>query len=209
MKRNARLVPIAKVTLIALAVTSASLTGCTVGAPDSPSTTTAAPATSTPSSTTTPGGTAADECPAGSYKVSTLTGKQSVDIQGQQVTFGGTASGLTLGLDDTTWKLSGHDAKVKINVTGVTELDATINGSAYGTYTKSGSQYQFVLEDSSGTATVALAGVGSQQLDMNVVADAIAPRGRATINCTANGATIESDSVTLELERFGAPTSSR
>jgi hypothetical protein len=210
MKRNARLVPVAKVALIALAVTGAAgLTGCTVEAQDSPTTSSAAPGsttTSTPAGpttpiTSTPGGAAAGECPAGTYDVSTLTGKQSVDVQGQRVTFAGTVSGLTLAMDDATWKLSGNDAKAKINVAGVTELDATINGVAAGTYTRSGSQYQFVLEDSSGTATVALAGVGSQQLDMNVVADAIAPRGRATINCTANGATIESDSVTLELER--------
>jgi hypothetical protein len=50
---------------------------------------------------------------------------------------------------------------------------------------------------------VALAGLGSQQLDMSAVADAIAPRGSATINCTPSGATIESDSVSLELKRAG------
>src|SRR5215470_11495261 len=169
MKRNARLVPVAKVALISLAVTGAAgLTGCTVEAQNSPTTSTAAPSspgstTSAPGSTTSSQtGSAAGQCPAGTYDVA--------------------------------------------DVTGVTQLDATIDGTASGRYTKSGSEYQFVLDDSTGTATVALAGVGSQQIDMNAVADAIAPRGRATINCTANGATIESDSVSLELKRAGTPT---
>lgn len=211
MKRTARLVPVAKVALIALVIIGAAgLTGCTVEAQNSPATTSAAPVSTTTSSaapgptttaTSTPPGAVAGECPTGTYDVATLTGKQAVDVQGQQVTFGGTVSGLSLTMDDATWKLTGDDAKVKINIAGVTALDATINGTASGTYAKSGSQYQFVLQDSSGTATVALGGVGSQQLDMNVVADAIAPRGRATINCTPTGATLDSDSVTLELKR--------
>jgi hypothetical protein len=211
MKRNARLAPAAKVALIALAVTGAAgLTGCTVEGQNSPPTSSAAPGsttTSTASATGSTTGQAAGECPTGTYDVATITGKQSVDIQGQRVTFGGTVSGLTFTMDAATWKLTGDNAKAKINVAGVTELDATIDGMASGNYTKSGSQYQFVLNDSSGTATVALAGVGSQQIDMSVIADAIAPRGRATINCTASGATIESDSVSLELKRAGTTTS--
>jgi len=213
MKRNARLVPVAKVALISLAVTGAAgLTGCTVEAQNSPTTSTAAPSspgstTSAPGSTTSSQtGSAAGQCPAGTYDVADLTGKQSIDVQGQRITFAGTVSGLTLTMDDATWKLTGDNAKAKLDVTGVTQLDATIDGTASGRYTKSGSEYQFVLDDSTGTATVALAGVGSQQIDMNAVADAIAPRGRATINCTANGATIESDSVSLELKRAGTPT---
>lgn len=211
MKRNARLVPVAKVTLIALAITGAAgLTGCTAessstGGPTTSGSTTTSSTTSKASSATST--QPAGACPIGTYDVTTLTGKQSVDVQGQRVTFGGTVSGLSFTMDDATWKLTGDNAKAKIDVAGITALDATINGTASGTYAKSGSQYEFVLKDSSGTATVALGGVGSQQLDLNVVADAIAPRGRATINCTPTGATIDSDSVALDLKRTSTPPS--
>jgi hypothetical protein len=209
MKRNARLVPVAKVALIALAVTGAAgLTGCTAESSSTSSLTTSGSTTASDQASPSTSGQPAGACPVGTYDVATLTGKQSVDVQGQQVTFGGTVSGLSLTMDDATWKLTGDNAKAKINVAGITALDATINGTASGTYAKSGSQYQFVFKDSSGTATVALGGLGSQQLDLDAVADAIAPRGSATIDCTPTGATIDSDSVTLDLKRTTpAPTS--
>jgi hypothetical protein len=158
--------------------------------------------------TTTSGQTGGSEdCAAGTYDVTALTGKESIDVQGQRIVFSGAVSGLTLELDGSKWELAGDDAKTTIDVAGVTELDAAINGTAGGSYTKSGSEYEFVLEDSAGTADLSIGGV-SQQLDMSDVAKSIAPSGKATITCTGDGAKLESDSVSLDLERTGGGTSS-
>lgn len=162
--------------------------------------------TATTPETTTGQAGGSQECSTGTYDVAMVNGTQTLDLDGQQLTFSGAVTGLDLKLEESTWELSGDDAKATVKVAGVAEVDAMINGEASGSVTSSGDKYQFALERSSGSATVTLEGVGSKELQMEEVAPLLAPVGDATLTCTSDGATLETDAVTLELRKSGGAT---
>lgn len=190
--------------LTGIAVAAAALSMALVACADNGQGTSVTTAT-TPATTTGQAGSS-QECSTGTYDVETVNGTQTLDLDGQQLTFSGAVTGLELKLEESTWELTGDDAKATVRVAGVAEVDATINGEASGSVNSSGDKYDFALERSSGSATVTLEGVGSKELQMDEVSTVLAPVGEATLNCTSDGATLETEAVTLELRRSGGAT---
>lgn len=139
-------------------------------------------------------------CPAGDYSVTAIEAKDTTQVLGKEVAFRGPVTGLILTIDpDGTWTMVGKKASVAVTLAGVATLNAKIDGKAEGTYTTTGSGYQFVMDDSTGTATVALPGMAGQRRPLSEVAGFIAPTGRTTLGCVGTTATMQSDSATLRL----------
>ena len=193
----------------ALAALLLALVGCAEGGQGTSTATSGSPATAT----TGQSGGGSGDCQ-GNYEVSSITGQQTVDLEGQELTLSGDVTGLEFMMDETKWELYGQNAEATASVAGIAAIEAIINGIAGGTYAASGDQYEFALEETSGSTTITLQGVGEQRIDMREFASVLAPVGQATMTCTSDGATIESESVKLELRRAagggsgtsGAPT---
>lgn len=138
------------------------------------------------------------ECPAGSYEVGSITAKDSVDVGGQQVQVA-EVTGLTLEFtEDGGWTLAGDGATVSISAGGLS-ASATMDGTASGTYTKSGDQYAFTQDAAQGRITLASPVAGVDSIPMSDFGPAIAPNGTATITCTDTGLTLTAENATLEL----------
>ena len=184
-------------TMLALsAIALLALAGCD-GSGSGTSTTTSATQT-----TSAQAGGGSDDC-TGTFDVEKITGTQTVDLDNQQFVLEGEVDGLELTLEEDAWELAGDNAKAMIKLAGVAQADATINGTASGEIVKEGDTYQFALERSEGSATIRLGDIGEQELEMGELAPALAPVGQATVDCTDDGVTIESNNMTLEATRTG------
>jgi hypothetical protein len=163
--------------------------------------------TSTASSTAPPTGQSAASaapaaCPIGVYQATKINSKQGALLAGQQVnaTSGG---GLTLTLrSDGVWSLVGDKSALTLSLGNVT-LDATVDGSASGPYTKDGDQYTFQQEKVSGAVTLAKPVAGITSIDLAQLTAVIAPAGKTTLTCNGSALTVSSDSVDMELARSG------
>jgi hypothetical protein len=168
------------------------------------------PATSTTSTTSTmsvtlspsPGG---GQCPVGEYAITTISGKAGTDVNGVPIT-ATSGGGLTLALTDGgTWTLTGNGAAVTLEASGVS-VNATVDGTAEGSYAKTGDTYAFRQERASGTVTLGTPVAGISSIPMDEVGPALAPRGTATVTCAGDRLTIASESVELTLSRTAGVT---
>ncbi len=179
-----------------LALVSACTTSANNGSPTS-SGGAAPPATSTSESSAPAGGA----CPVGDYEVATIKGK-GAEIGGVPVAVT-SAGALKLTLtEDGKWTLSGDGVTVTMEASGIS-VDATVEGTAEGVYSKVGSDYAFRQEKATGKVTLKQPIAGTSSLPMSDVGPALAPSGTAKLTCGAGTLTIESESVTLELKRLG------
>lgn len=187
-----------------LVLLTACSTGSTTGQPTS---TPAAPTTSTSAAPAPAGGT----CPVGEYEVTTIGGKGGTEVNGVPIV-AKSGGGLKLSLtEEGAWTLAGDGASVTLEAAGIS-VEATVEGSAEGKYTKVGSDYAFQQEKSTGKVTLKKPVAGVSSLAMDEVGPALVPGGKATLTCGADTLTISSESVNLELKRAGgsggAPTTS-
>jgi hypothetical protein len=163
-------------------------------AADGQSTTTPPPATETESSAPADTG----ECPAGTYQVESLTAKDSVDVSGTQLQVAD-VQGLTLEFTpDGTWTLTGDGATISVSASGL-DANATVDGTATGSYAKSGESHVFTQKSAKGQITLDQPVAGVSSIPMSEFGPSIAPSGTATISCTDGGATIDAENASLEL----------
>ncbi len=141
-------------------------------------------------------------CPVGDYEVTSISGKGGTEVSGIPITVS-SAGALKLTLaEDGTWRLSGDGVTVTMEASGIS-VDATVEGSAEGVYSKVGSDYAFRQEKATGKVTLKKPIAGTSSLPMSEVGPALAPGGTAKLTCGAGTLAIESESVTLELKRLG------
>jgi hypothetical protein len=140
-----------------------------------------------------------DTCFLGTFAVVSIT-----SVDGAATPFGtarpsGDGGSLMLALSpNNTWKLSSDGSRpVKFQV-GAFTADALIKGSERGTYRRSGTSFQFEEDSSEGTVTLTTP-VGSQEIDMDEVGQALTPRGAATITCGPDTVDFASESVKMTL----------
>jgi hypothetical protein len=186
------------------------LTGCAAGVKDgSPDGAGGTGQVSGSAKTTGPVGGAqpgSEDCFTGDYTITTITGRQSVDVQGTPTTVAGTVSGLTLSLTRAgAWTLTGTNGKAQFSAAGYT-VTGTINGQAQGSYARSGTQYVFEQRGATGTVVLSVPVAGEQRVPMESVGQALAPGGRATVTCAGDRVTLDSESAKVELTRTGGGT---
>ncbi len=142
------------------------------------------------------------ECPAGTYQVESITAKDSVTVSGQEVQVAD-VEGLTLAFAaDGTWQLTGKGATISVSASGLSAT-ATLNGTATGSYAKSGDSHVFTQKSAKGRITLDQPVAGVSSIPMSEFGPAIAPSGAATIACTDTGATITAENASLELTGGG------
>ncbi len=181
------------------------------GAASSTTTTTPTTAGSTSGSEPTLPGPAAGTCPVGEYEVTTITGKGGANVNGVPIV-AKSGGGFTLALTaDNKWTLTGDKAAVTLEASNVS-VQATVDGTAAGTYAKTGAEYTFRQEKATGKVTLKTPVAGVSSFSMDEVGPALAPDGKATLTCGANTLKISSDSVELDLKSTGgaggSPTTS-
>jgi hypothetical protein len=138
------------------------------------------------------------ECPAGTYQVESLTAKDSVDVSGTELQVAD-VKGLTLAFTpDGTWTLTGDGATITVSASGLT-ASATVDGTATGSYAKSGENHVFTQKSAKGQITLDQPVAGVNSVPMSEFGPSIAPSGTATITCTDTGATISAENASLEL----------
>jgi hypothetical protein len=164
---------------------------------DGQSTSTPPPATETESSAPAETG----DCPAGTYQVESLTAKESVDVSGTQLQVAD-VQGLTLAFADGTWTLAGDGATISVSASGLS-ASATVDGTASGSYAKSGDTHVFTQKSAKGQITLDQPVAGVSSIPMSEFGPSIAPSGTATITCTDAGATIDAENASLELTGGG------
>ena len=141
---------------------------------------------------------AAAECPSGTYQVGSITAKDSVAVGGQQVQVA-EVDGLTLAFTaDGTWELAGDGATISVSASGL-NASATLDGTATGSYAKTGDSHVFTQKSAKGQITLDQPVAGISSIPMSEFGPAIAPSGTATITCTESGATISAENASLEL----------
>jgi hypothetical protein len=148
----------------------------------------------------------APNCPIGDYEVSSITGK-GTQVGGIPITVSSVGA-LKLRITDAgTWQLSGDGADLTLQASGIS-VEATLDGSAEGTYVKVGEDYAFRQEKATGKVTLKQPVAGTSSIPMSDVGPALAPSGTAKLTCGAGTLTIASESVTLELKQVGGSTGS-
>ena len=178
------------------------LSACSSDPTGAPASTPAAPPT-TSTSAASPTGPSAGSCPVGQYEIATISGKAGASVNGVPVV-ATSAGGLKLALtQDGKWTLSGEGATVTLEASGVS-VDATVNGTAEGSYAKQGSDYLFRQEKATGKVTLKKPIAGVSSFAMDDVGPALAPTGKATLTCGTDSLKITSESVTLDLRSTGA-----
>jgi DUF3060 family protein len=166
----------------------------------SPTSTTAAPATTGSRTQSTP---PADGCPVGDWQVATITGKSGAEVNGVPIV-AKSGGGFTLSLTSAgTWTLKGDNASVTLEAAGVS-VDATVDGTADGDYARVGADYQFRQQSSTGKATLKKPIGGVSSFSMDQVGPALAPGGKATLTCGPGTLQVSSESVVLDLKGAGA-----
>jgi len=142
-------------------------------------------------------------CPAGTYQVGSITAKDSVAVGGQQVQVA-EVNGLTLAFtEDGGWELTGEGATISVSASGLS-ASATLDGTATGSYAKTGDTHVFTQESANGQITLDQPVAGINSIPMSEFGPAIAPSGTATITCTESGATISAENASLELTGGGS-----
>lgn len=129
--------------------------------------------------------------PAGRYRLDRFVGAGARDNDG---TCGG--GDVTLAFTDRV-QGAGQDT-IRLTLAGGTG-NLTMNGSVRGTYTGTGSTYDFTVEKSTGSATLSAA--GQQQLSIEDAASLLAPRGRAVLACNPPKMVLLLPAVRLDLSR--------
>jgi hypothetical protein len=164
---------------------------------------------STPDQTTTSeapaagGSSGGGTCPVGDYQVETIAGKTGADVSGVPVT-ATSGGGFSLSLTGQgTWKLDGANATVTLSAAGLS-VDATVNGTAEGTYAKTGANYTFHQERATGKVTLKQKVGGTNSWSMDQVGPALAPGGQATLTCGDGTLELSSESVLMSLKSTGA-----
>lgn len=155
------------------------------------------------SSPTSPSDSASVEsgrCPVGTWRLRDL--RAIGDADATRIEFSGGGS-LTLTFTAVgTWTLT-DDASQPLQASLATDgyrVDGrvAIDGSATGTYRSVGSAYVFDLLSSSGEATISGPGY-NDTVDIDEVAEALLPVGRATLDCADSTLRLHSDSVRMTL----------
>lgn len=137
-------------------------------------------------------------CPSGEYEVESLTAQDAVTVSGQQVRVAD-VQGLTLEFTAAgEWVLTGDGATITVSASGLT-ASATVDGTASGSYAKSGDSHVFTQQSAQGQITFDQPIAGISSIPMSEFGPAIAPSGTATITCTDAGATISAENASLEL----------
>jgi hypothetical protein len=183
------------------------LSACSEGNNSAAPTTTA---TSTPPGTTgsssgfepPSSGPTAGTCPVGEYEVTTITGKGGANVNGVPIV-AKSGGGFKLALTgDSKWTLTGDKATVTLSASNVS-VQATVDGTAGGTYAKAGTEYVFRQEKATGKVTLKTPIAGVSSFDMDQVGPALSPDGKATLTCGADSLKISSESVELDLKSTG------
>ena len=113
----------------------------------------------------------------------------------------GDGDGLRMSFTDGTWKLTGDAAETSEVEIGDIEAELTVDGSVEGTYApRSGSTFEFTVGESTGKASLAGPGI-DQQISMDQLALALTPNGTANVLCSDEDLTLDSETITLEMER--------
>lgn len=159
---------------------------------------TSAPAT-TPAASERGSATPADGCPSGAYQIEKFTGK--VPLPGTGSPMSGEGEGLLMTFTDGTWKLTGDASESsEVDIDGV-EAELTVDGTVEGTYeVRSGSTFEFTVGESEGKASLAGPGI-DQEISMDQLALALTPNGTANVLCSDEDLTLDSETITLEMER--------
>jgi DUF3060 family protein len=147
------------------------------------------------------------QCPVGDWAVTTISGESGANV-GSVPIVAKSGGGFTLSLTAAnTWTLAGDNATVTLEAGGMS-VDATVNGTAEGDYTKTGETYAFRQQRASGRVTLnqPIAGVSSWSMDE--VGPALAPRGQAELSCGDGTLKISSESVVLDLRAVGGDQTS-
>ena len=187
------------------------LTGCDAGVTGGGASPTGASPTGASPTGASPTGSAgtgevpgSEDCFVGEYQVGTITGRDSVDVNGQQATVSGAVSGLRLSVTRAgAWTLTGSDGRAVFTVAGY-QVTGTINGQSHGTFARDGSRYTFQQSGATGTVVLSLPSLGEQRVPMETVGPALAPTGTATVTCAGDRVTLDSASVKVELTRTGS-----
>lgn len=138
-------------------------------------------------------------CPNGVYEIEEFTGK--VPLPGTDSPMRGDGDGLRMTFADGTWTLTGDSSETSEVEIGEIEAELTVDGSVEGTYdVRSGSTFEFTVGESTGKASVAGPGV-DQKISMDQLALALTPSGTANVLCSGEDLTLDSETITLEMER--------
>lgn len=187
-------------TFAAVGVLAAACGGSEAGVRDASDedSTSSSPANGNPSSTPPAGNSG--ECLDGTFLVSRIAGKETVSSAAGDGAIEASGGGLRIAFTGGDWTMTGDGARPMAGRVGAIDVQITINGSSHGRFVHTGTTYGFEQEGAQGTVT--LAGLGrTENLPMSDVGPAIAPSGTATVTCTGDQVTLDSESVTLTMAR--------
>jgi len=153
-----------------------------------------------PSTTSSPGSTSTAlipgaDCLNGTWRLVRFIGL------GEQATYGtGQGGDVTLTFDNGRYNLVGKGQRpITVNLAGES-AQLTVDGTVAGTYQPDGAEMSFTIGEATGQGTLQ-AGNERRTLPMASIAQVIAPRGQATLDCPGNVLLVALPTVRLEFER--------
>lgn len=140
-------------------------------------------------------GVAASSCLSGTYRLDRL-----VSVGDNQTYGTGSGGDVTITFTDGTYTLKGAGRKPIRLILAAQGGDLRLDGTVAGTYTGSGSTYDFTVGTSSGRASLEVGGK-RQSLSIDEAASVLAPQGTATVACNPPKMVLLLSSTRLELSQ--------
>lgn len=141
------------------------------------------------------------ECFAGTFQVESIESTSSLDTPIGPITARSEAGSMTVEIGtDGTWQLADDGSQpVTFDVAGA-QVEATVEGSATGTYTEQGETYLFATDSTTGGGEID-SPLGSHEFSMEEAGSVLLPDGETTVDCAGEQATLTSETVVLTLAR--------
>jgi hypothetical protein len=144
------------------------------------------------------------ECFSGTFRVESIESTTTIETPIGEVAARGEAGSMTLTIDEGgSWTLADDGSQpVTFDLAGV-PVEATIEGSATGTYTEAGEdEYQFATTETTGGGWID-SPVGSHEFSLEEVGSVLVPDGVTTVTCEGDEAVLTSETVVMVLAQQG------